>query len=299
MWRRHLVWGLCCCQPPRLAQRCFQVHCSWILDSAGGFCKICKICRIRLTARSEWCPELALHLLSRASLSLTLQPLRLPSFPCFSDGMCSCCCLLFPFAVFAFQHGDFGIAAELRCQGNGLCCLTAYTWDLESLSICILSSPLFFHLSLRFSLVLQRLAEPPVLLFLLLSSAFRSQKYSHIHNETHTVGNKICVLRFYHSLPFPPPHFTFSVVVTLRSLSIPMWGFKCGFAGYQSPSSPQAYITVSSLLWNTTALLTGLRLKFSSLDLKCNNIDLNMKLNSSDWCQSRYHADVTAVFREK
>lgn len=68
---------------------------------------------------------------------------------------------------------------------------------------------------------------------------------------------------------------------------IPMWGFKHGFAGYHSPLSPQAYITVSTLLWNTTALFTGLRFKFPSLDLKCNNIDLNMKLKSSDWCSCR------------
>lgn len=27
MWRRHLVWGLFCCQPqPQLTQRCFQAH---------------------------------------------------------------------------------------------------------------------------------------------------------------------------------------------------------------------------------------------------------------------------------
>ena len=57
----------------------------------------------------------------------------------FSDGMCSCCCLLFPIAVFASQRGDFGIAAELRCHGSGLCCRTVYTWDLESLSVVSLS----------------------------------------------------------------------------------------------------------------------------------------------------------------
>lgn len=291
MWRRHLVWGLCCCQPPHLTQWCFQAHCSSLL---------LQNLQIPLTATSVWCPEPGLHLLSCTSLSLTLQCLPLPSSPCFSDGMCSCCCLLFPFAVFASQHGDFGIAAELRCQGNELCCRTAYTWDLESLSICILSSPLFIP---PFSQVFFGVAEasrtPCSLFSLMLSSAFHPQKDSHMHNETHTVENKICVLRFYHSLPFPPPHFTFSVVVILRSLSIPMWGFKYGFAGYHSPLSPQAYITVSSLLWNTTALFTGLRFKFSSLDLKCNNIDLNLKLNSSDWCQSRYHADVTVASREK
>ena len=47
-------------------------------------------------------------------LRLTLPSLPPPSALYFSDGMCSCCCLLFPIAVFASQHGDFGIAAELR-----------------------------------------------------------------------------------------------------------------------------------------------------------------------------------------
>ena len=68
-------------------------------------------------------------------LHLTLPSLSPPSLLYFSDGMCSCCCLLFPIAVFASQHGDFGIAAEPRCHGSGLRCRTVYTWDLESLSI--------------------------------------------------------------------------------------------------------------------------------------------------------------------
>ena len=72
-----------------------------------------------------------------------------------------------------------------------------------------------------------------------------------------------------------------------------MWGFKYGIAGYHSPPSPPAYITVSSLLWNTAALFTGLRFKFSSLDLMCNNIDFNTALNSWDWCQSCNHVDVS------
>lgn len=81
-----------------------------------------------------------LHLLSLYTfLHLTLPSLSPPSSPYFSDGMCSCCCLLFPIAVFASQHGDFGIAAELRCHGSGLCCRTVYTWDLESLSVLSLS----------------------------------------------------------------------------------------------------------------------------------------------------------------
>lgn len=70
-----------------------------------------------------------------------------------------------------------------------------------------------------------------------------------------------------------------------------MWGFKYGIAGYHGPLSPLAYITVSSLLWNTAALFTGLCFKFSSLDLKCNNIDFNTELNSYDWCQSCNHID--------
>lgn len=31
MWRRHLVGGLCCCQPPQLTQRWFQAHYSSLL----------------------------------------------------------------------------------------------------------------------------------------------------------------------------------------------------------------------------------------------------------------------------
>lgn len=161
--------------------------------------------------------------------------------------MCSCCCFFFPFAVFASQHGDFGIAAELRCQGNELCCRTAYTWDLESLSVCILSSPLFIP---PFSQVFFGVAEAsrtPLLFFLLLSSAFHPQKYSHIHNETHTVENKICVLRFYHFLPFPPPHFIFSVDCYSpfhfhSHVGVQIW--LCRIP--QSLESPDIYITVSS-----------------------------------------------------
>lgn len=205
----------------------------------------------------------------------------------------------FPSLSSPLSMGTLGLRQSFVVKATS-CVAELRTPGIWSLSLSVFFPLLFlFHLSLRFSLVLQRLAEHPVLFFLMLSSAFHPQKYSHMHNETHTVENKICVLRFYHSLPFPPPHFTFSVVVILRSLSIPMWGFKYGFAGYHSPLSPQAYITVSSLLWNTTALFTGLRFKFSSLDLKCNNIDLNLKLNSSDWCQSRYHTDVTVASLEK
>lgn len=86
-------------------------------------------------------------------LHLTLPSLSPSSSLYFSDGMCSCCCLLFPIAVFASQHGDFGIAAELRCHGSGLCCRTVYTWDLESLSLPSLPLSYLFHRSLRFSLV--------------------------------------------------------------------------------------------------------------------------------------------------
>lgn len=71
-----------------------------------------------------------------------------------------------------------------------------------------------------------------------------------------------------------------------------MWGFKYSIAGYHSPLSPLAYITVSSLLWNTAESFTGLCFIFSSLDLKCNNTDFNAKLNSWDWCQSCNHVDV-------
>lgn len=127
--------------------------------------------------------------------------------------------------------------AELRTPG---------IWSL-SLSVFFFSLLFLFHLSLRFSLVLQRLAEPPLLFFLLLSSAFHPQKYSHIHNQTHTVENKICVLRFYHFLPFPPPHFIFSVdcysPFRLHShVGVQIW--LCRIP--QSPESPDIYITVSS-----------------------------------------------------
>lgn len=56
--------------------------------------------------------------------------------------MCSCCCLLFPIPVFASQHWDFGIAAELCCHGSWLCFRTPYTWDLESLPV--VSLPPFY-----------------------------------------------------------------------------------------------------------------------------------------------------------
>lgn len=45
----------------------------------------------------------------------------------------------FPIPVFASQHWDFGIAAELCCHGSWLCFRTLYTWDLESLPVVSLS----------------------------------------------------------------------------------------------------------------------------------------------------------------
>lgn len=44
MWRRHLVWGLCCCQPPQLTQRCFQAHYSSLLLQNLQISLDCKDC---------------------------------------------------------------------------------------------------------------------------------------------------------------------------------------------------------------------------------------------------------------
>lgn len=155
--------------------------------------------------------------------------------------MCSCCCLLFPIAVFASQHGDFGIAAELRCHGSGLCCRTVYTWDLESLSVVSLS-PIYStflsgflwcnrgyqHLSLCLSVSL---------------SLHHPQKYTHIRNETHILENKIHVhtsaCASVTTFLFPSPHFIFSLVV---STSFPLHSHvgvqirHCGIP--RSPESP-------------------------------------------------------------
>lgn len=190
------------------------------------------MCRFPSTVRR---PEPGLHLFSCTSPSLTSQRLPLPSSPCFTDGMCSCCCLLFPFAVFASQHGDFGIAAELRCQGNELCCRTAYTWDLESLSVFF---PLLFIPP--FSQVFLGVAEAsrtPVLLFLSLSPSYHPQKYSHIHNETQlkkTFVSCASITSFYF-------HLLISLSVSLL-YSVPSHshvGFQTWLCGLpQSPESP-------------------------------------------------------------
>lgn len=42
---------------------------------------------------------------------------------------------LFSISLSLSQHRDFGIAAGLCCYGSMPCCQTAYTWDLESLSL--------------------------------------------------------------------------------------------------------------------------------------------------------------------
>lgn len=84
------------------------------------------------------CPPYIPSCISPCQVSFFPSPFLLE----FSDGMCSCCCLPFPIAVFASQHGDFGIAAELRCHGSELCCRAVHTWDLESLSV-VFASPIY------------------------------------------------------------------------------------------------------------------------------------------------------------
>lgn len=79
----------------------------------------------------------------------------------------------------------------------------------------------------------------------------------------------------------------------LRSVFIPMWGFRYSIVGYHSPLSPPAYTSLSPVYFETQQR-SSLDFKFSSLDLKCNNIDFNMKLNSWDWCQSFNQIDVHA-----
>lgn len=168
----------------------------------------------------------------------------------FCDGMCSCCCLLFPIALFAFQRGDFGIAAELRCHGSGPCCRTVYTWDLESLSkVCLfptystfLSGFLWCSRGYQHSVLPQLLGLPrPITLKSTLTYVMR-----HIYLKTN-VRTSACA-----SITLPPSfHLLISLSLWLsphRSLSIPIWGFKYGVAGYRGPQSPLEYITVSSLL---------------------------------------------------
>lgn len=142
----------------------------------------------------------------------------------------------------ASQHGDFGIAAELRCHGSGPCCRTAYTWDLESLS----GSPCYlFHLSLRFSFgVAEAISTPLLSLFIPPSpQPITPQKYSHIRNETHTLENKNSCpyqrLCFSRRLPLSTSSFHFLCsCLDFVPRSIPMWGFRYGVAGYHGPPSP-------------------------------------------------------------
>lgn len=143
-----------------------------------------------------------------------------------------------------------------------------------SLPYCILSSPLFIPPFSQNSFGVAEasrtlLFSVPLALLSLSPSSTHSCIMRHIQLKTKFVSCASITALHFHLL------ISLSLLLSiLGSLSIPMWGFKYGFAGYHSPLSPRAYITVSGLLWNTTALLTGRRFKFSSLDLKCNNIDL-------------------------
>lgn len=123
-WCGLVVSGLYFCQQPQLYHNMASIPGSLFIS----FNALLPLFAVRFEDSLSHvctCPLYILFCISPSKASL------LPSY-IFSDGMCSCC-LLFPIAVFASQHGDFGIAAELRCHGSGPCCRTGYTWDLESL----------------------------------------------------------------------------------------------------------------------------------------------------------------------
>lgn len=104
-------------------------------------------------------PAPCLHLSSLYTFLLLTSPSLSPGSALgFSDGMCSCCFLFFPTAVFASAWGlwDCGRAA-LPWQRAMLpnCVHLGFGVSLHSLPLSYL-----FHLSLRFPLVQQRLSAP-------------------------------------------------------------------------------------------------------------------------------------------
>lgn len=203
--------------------------------------------------------------------------------------MCSCCCLLFPITVLASQHGDFGIAAELRCHGSGLCCRTVYTWDLESLSVVSLS-PIYSTFLSGFLWCSRGYQLASLLLHRCSLSLYKlTYIMRHMYLKTKCPNQRLCLIPY---LPLSTSLFHFLCsCLHFIPLSIPMWGFKYGNVGYHSPLSPPAYITVYGLLWKTTELLAGLCFKFSSLDLMCDRIDFHNKLKCSECCRSCNHTN--------
>lgn len=180
IWSGHLVFLL--------------THILWII------CLFCEFC-VDLLSLVCTCP-LFISLLSTPSLF----PLSLLYF---TDGMCSCCCLLFPIAVFASQHGDFGIAAELRCHGSGLCCRTVYTWDLESFSVVFL--PPIYSTSLSGFLWCSRGYQHPSLTLSSLSSQPHQSKLTYVMRHIHLKTK-------FMSIPAPVPLslvFSFHLLISL------------------------------------------------------------------------------------
>lgn len=162
--------------------------------------------------------------------------------------MCSCCCLPLShrcLCLSAWGLWDCGRAA-LPWQRAVLpnCVHLGFGVSLRSSPSLLFippSSQVFFGVAEAISspLSLSLSASHPSL-----STAYHPQTYSHIRNETHILENKIHVhtgaCASITTFLFPPPHFTFSVVVStpfpLRS-HVGVQIRHCGIP--QSPESPR------------------------------------------------------------
>lgn len=104
-----------------------------------------------------------------------LSPCSVSLDPPLHVSVMECVCVVafsFPSLSSPLSMGTLGLRQSFVVKATG-CVAELPTPGIWSLSLSVFFPPLFlFHLSLRFSLVLQRLAEPPVLFFLLLLSAF-------------------------------------------------------------------------------------------------------------------------------